>query len=362
MLQYMPVNTQKCTYPCKCPAYRVEYGQVNLPYEPSNKSARRQYGLQFIEEQLKIRWEEGYMKPFKLPVNEDNSRVPGYYAKIKHPMDMGTVLKRLEHNYYDSYDACFRDMNLVVENCKFFHHPSTNNVFLAKQLGSAINEISQFVKGNKEACKKLVPMEIAPFSPKRTGSKARSMSTSEGTNNSQSALTQATRVTRSNSSPAFGTDEKKTLRTNDFRLLLAGKQKTADQNVPLAEIHQVPPLLPAIQAEPVHRPSKPDLVSPKLAPAKVPSVAAKKLEKLRQEKEEWMKYMRERDRERSEKLRLEIERDREERIAEFERLEYLRLMYNAGYPPLIEPKLGYDRVIMVNTGYDPYSWRNCFDE
>ncbi|CAB3387254.1 Hypothetical predicted protein [Cloeon dipterum] len=312
MLQYMPVNTQKCTYPCKCPAYRVEYGQVNLPYEPSNKSARRQYGLQFIEEQLKIRWEEGYMKPFKLPVNEDNSRVPGYYAKIKHPMDMGTVLKRLEHNYYDSYDACFRDMNLVVENCKFFHHPSTNNVFLAKQLGSAINEISQFVKAPKELVRRQ--------------------------------------------------DEKKTLRTNDFRLLLAGKQKTADQNVPLAEIHQVPPLLPAIQAEPVHRPSKPDLVSPKLAPAKVPSVAAKKLEKLRQEKEEWMKYMRERDRERSEKLRLEIERDREERIAEFERLEYLRLMYNAGYPPLIEPKLGYDRVIMVNTGYDPYSWRNCFDE
>lgn len=44
-----------------------------------------------------------------------------YHKIIKNPMDMGTIKKRLEHNYYWSASEYMQDFNTMFTNCYIYN-------------------------------------------------------------------------------------------------------------------------------------------------------------------------------------------------------------------------------------------------
>lgn len=44
-----------------------------------------------------------------------------YHKIIKSPMDMGTIKKRLENNYYRSASECMQDFNTMFTNCYIYN-------------------------------------------------------------------------------------------------------------------------------------------------------------------------------------------------------------------------------------------------
>lgn len=44
-----------------------------------------------------------------------------YHKIIKTPMDMGTIKKRLENNYYRSASECMQDFNTMFTNCYIYN-------------------------------------------------------------------------------------------------------------------------------------------------------------------------------------------------------------------------------------------------
>ena len=67
--------------------------------------------------------------PFAEPVLEEE--VPGYHAVVKHPMDLGTIMTRLDRGvggpgaHYPSLAAVAADVDLVWRNCRALNRPSS---------------------------------------------------------------------------------------------------------------------------------------------------------------------------------------------------------------------------------------------
>ncbi|CAN0352213.1 unnamed protein product [Lampetra fluviatilis] len=57
-----------------------------------------------------------------------------YYEIIKNPMDMGTIKKRLESNYYWTAVECIQDFSTMFTNCYIYNRPSDDIVLMAQSL------------------------------------------------------------------------------------------------------------------------------------------------------------------------------------------------------------------------------------
>ncbi|XP_060078730.1 BRCA2-interacting transcriptional repressor EMSY-like [Ylistrum balloti] len=55
----------------------------------------------------------------------DRTEVPDYYTIIKHPMDFGTIKKKLEANTYLDQEDFHTDMLLVRDNCRTYNPPGS---------------------------------------------------------------------------------------------------------------------------------------------------------------------------------------------------------------------------------------------
>ena len=51
---------------------------------------------------MKAVWKHQFGWPFHTPVDAKKLNIPDYHKIIKHPMDFGTIKKRLENDYYYS--------------------------------------------------------------------------------------------------------------------------------------------------------------------------------------------------------------------------------------------------------------------
>lgn len=60
---------------------------------------------------------------FMLPVDSEALQVPTYYTIIQCPMDVGTIVKRLQNLYYQSVDDLIADFRLMLRNCYTFNRP-----------------------------------------------------------------------------------------------------------------------------------------------------------------------------------------------------------------------------------------------
>lgn len=83
---------------------------------------------------LKALWKHQFAWPFHQPVDAQKLNLPDYYKIIKHPMDMGTIKKRLESNFYRSAQDCIKDFNQMFTNCYTYNKPGEDIVIMCQAL------------------------------------------------------------------------------------------------------------------------------------------------------------------------------------------------------------------------------------
>ncbi|XP_034109268.1 uncharacterized protein LOC117571306 [Drosophila albomicans] len=78
--------------------------------------------IEFLKRQLldKIPG-KSFAPDFMQPVDSELLNVPAYYMIITDPMDVGTIIKRVQNQYYQGVDELIDDFRLVINNCFKFN-------------------------------------------------------------------------------------------------------------------------------------------------------------------------------------------------------------------------------------------------
>jgi hypothetical protein len=84
---------------------------------------------------------------FRHPVDEERDGAPDYYQTVKTPMDLGTVLSRLQSGAYSSAERWQRDIDLIWENCELYNGRDS-------EFQPLINEMRRVVR---RGCRALPP-------------------------------------------------------------------------------------------------------------------------------------------------------------------------------------------------------------
>ena len=83
---------------------------------------------------MKSMWKHHHAWPFHFPVDTVKLGLPDYFEIIKKPMDLGTIRKRLDNNYYWEAQECVQDFNQMFTNCYIYNKPGEDIVTMAKSL------------------------------------------------------------------------------------------------------------------------------------------------------------------------------------------------------------------------------------
>ena len=140
-------------------------GIVQPPVEPpSHRPGRVTNQLQYIQKQvMKSVWKHQFAWPFHQPVDAVKLNLPDYHKIIKHPMDLGTIKKRLENKYYWSAKECIQDFNNMFTNCYVYNKPGEDVVLMAQTLEKIfLTRVASMPKDEIE-------VEEAPKGAKRKG-------------------------------------------------------------------------------------------------------------------------------------------------------------------------------------------------
>ncbi|CAH1164402.1 unnamed protein product [Phyllotreta striolata] len=106
-----------------------------LVHPPPDSPGRVTNQLQFLQKTvLKAVWKDKFAWPFQQPVDAKKLNLPDYHRIIKQPMDLGTIKKRLENNYYWSGKECIQDFNTMFTNCYVYNQPGEDVVVMAQTL------------------------------------------------------------------------------------------------------------------------------------------------------------------------------------------------------------------------------------
>ncbi|XP_065602620.1 bromodomain testis-specific protein [Cyrtonyx montezumae] len=91
--------------------------------------------LQYLQRVvMKAIWRHNFSWPFHQPVDAAALNLPDYYSIIKKPMDLSTIKKRLEHNYYTKAAECINDFKTMFLNCYTYNKAGDDIVFMAQEL------------------------------------------------------------------------------------------------------------------------------------------------------------------------------------------------------------------------------------
>ena len=103
---------------------------------------------------MKAVWKHQFGWPFQTPVDAVKLNIPDYHKIIKHPMDFGTIKKRLDHDYYYSAKTCIKDFNTVFTNCYVYNKAGEDIVVMAQTLEKLfLTKIAAMPKEESEAPK-----------------------------------------------------------------------------------------------------------------------------------------------------------------------------------------------------------------
>ncbi|XP_078127828.1 bromodomain-containing protein 3-like isoform X3 [Sander vitreus] len=87
-----------------------------------------------------------------------------YHTIITSPMDLGTIKKRLENNYYWSASECMQDFNTMFTNCYIYNKPTDDIVLMALAVEKIfLQKVAQMPQGE---------VEISPHAAKGKGRKS----------------------------------------------------------------------------------------------------------------------------------------------------------------------------------------------
>ncbi|KAL2090349.1 hypothetical protein ACEWY4_015037 [Coilia grayii] len=111
---------------------------VNPPppeYKNPKKPGRLTNQLQYLEKVVvRSLWKHQFSWPFRYPVDAVRLHLPDYYTIIKKPMDLNTIKKRLENNYYWKAMECIEDFNTMFTNCYLYNRSGDDIVLMAQAL------------------------------------------------------------------------------------------------------------------------------------------------------------------------------------------------------------------------------------
>ncbi|XP_077134952.1 bromodomain testis-specific protein isoform X2 [Ranitomeya variabilis] len=147
---------------------QLHFSIVNPPppeYINRKKTGRLTNQLQYLEKVvLKALWKHNFSWPFQQPVDAAKLSLPDYYQIIKNPMDLSTIRKRLEYNYYPKALDCIQDFNTMFTNCFIYNKPGDDIVLMAQELEKVFmqkiaemphEEIELSVVGNRSVKRKM---------------------------------------------------------------------------------------------------------------------------------------------------------------------------------------------------------------
>jgi bromodomain-containing factor 1 len=97
--------------------------------EESQSQALIDHQLKFCSSTLTKVKRNGNAGPFLEPVDPVKLNIPDYPSKIKHPMDLSTIRKKLDAKMYQTPNEFDADMKLMFENC-FTYNPEGSPVFI----------------------------------------------------------------------------------------------------------------------------------------------------------------------------------------------------------------------------------------
>ncbi|XP_035464861.2 bromodomain-containing protein 3-like isoform X1 [Scophthalmus maximus] len=101
----------------------------------SDNSGRRTNQLQYLHNVVvRSLWRHQFAWPFHRPVDAAALGLTDYHTIITSPMDLGTIKRRLENNYYWSATECMQDFNTMFTNCFIYNKPTDDIVLMALAL------------------------------------------------------------------------------------------------------------------------------------------------------------------------------------------------------------------------------------
>ncbi|XP_037933526.1 homeotic protein female sterile isoform X2 [Teleopsis dalmanni] len=109
----------------------VQPPTVPAPDRPGRNTNQLQYIIKTV---MKAVWKHHFSWPFQQPVDAKKLNLPDYHKIIKQPMDLGTVKKRLENNYYWTAKEAIQDFNTMFTNCYVYNKPGEDVVVMAQTL------------------------------------------------------------------------------------------------------------------------------------------------------------------------------------------------------------------------------------
>ncbi|TVK90589.1 Bromodomain testis-specific protein [Bagarius yarrelli] len=135
-------------------------------YKNHKKPGRLTNQLQYLEKVVvKALWRHQFSWPFKKPVDAVQLNLPDYYTIIKNPMDMSTIKKRLENNYYWKAMECVQDFNTMFTNCYLYNRPGDDIVLMAQALEKAFLE--KVAEMPQDECEIVAVTNKAPLKGRR---------------------------------------------------------------------------------------------------------------------------------------------------------------------------------------------------
>ncbi|XP_016932630.4 bromodomain-containing protein 3 [Drosophila suzukii] len=121
------------------PRYEPEIQPVNGIVQPPvipppNRPGRKTNVLEDLKSLVNWLCRNRLSVYFREPVDTVALNVPDYHKMIKHPMDLNTIKKRLNNNYYWQADEALQDLKLIFDNCLFYNSEKTEVYQAGKQL------------------------------------------------------------------------------------------------------------------------------------------------------------------------------------------------------------------------------------
>eukprot|EP00095_Tigriopus_kingsejongensis_P011462 maker-scaffold1042_size67897-snap-gene-0.10 protein:Tk11462 transcript:maker-scaffold1042_size67897-snap-gene-0.10-mRNA-1 annotation:"low quality protein: bromodomain-containing protein 2-like" len=128
--------TAEVAPPRQEPRLEPIHGMVQPPvHPPPSRPGRVTNQLQFLKNVvIKGMWKHQHGWPFHTPVNAIKLGIPDYFKIVTRPMDMGTVKRRLENNYYWCAKEAIDDVNQMFTNCYMYNKPGEDVTIMANSL------------------------------------------------------------------------------------------------------------------------------------------------------------------------------------------------------------------------------------
>ncbi|UJR31272.1 hypothetical protein I4U23_018772 [Adineta vaga] len=179
---------------------------MKLPHIPATKRGRQTNQLQYVSKVIiKFLWKHEFSWPFQKPVNPVKLNLPNYNKVVRYPMDLGTIKKRLETNYYYSIKECITDFNIMFTNCYLYNKPGEDVVLMGTTLEKMFYEkLAEMPENEIE----IVPHPTKPAGVKGIGDGSLSVSVASPSTPSEHIISplQSPSARSVNSSHANGTN------------------------------------------------------------------------------------------------------------------------------------------------------------